>query len=79
MRSVNTSAFKIGLLSNPWLNAAILTALVLQVAAIHLPFMQKLFDTVPLTAYEWFLIVLISSTVLWVGEIRKRLFPLRED
>lgn len=75
VRSPRYSVFRIGVFTNKWLNIAVLTGILLQIAAIHLPFMQTLFRTVPLTAVEWLLVIAVSSTVLWVGEIRKLLAP----
>lgn len=75
VRSPHTSIFKIGFLTNRWLVVAAFIGLVLQIAVIHLPFMQTLFNTVPLTASEWLLIIAVASSVLWAEEIRKRVAP----
>lgn len=78
MRSPIASVFSIGFLSNRWLILAISVSFLLQVATIHLGFMQVLFRTVPLSGPEWLLIIIISSSVIWAEEIRKRLFPLAD-
>jgi Ca2+-transporting ATPase len=79
VRSATSSIFSIGLLSNRWLVMAIVTGIVLQIAAIHLPFMQTLFRTTPLSTIEWFFVVLVASTVLWAEELRKLLAPRSAD
>ena len=75
VRSPQASIFKIGVFTNRWLIVAALIGLTLQIGVIHLPFMQKLFNTVPLTAHEWLLIIGVASSVLWAEEIRKRVAP----
>lgn len=72
VRSPKLSAFSMSPFSNRWLVLALLVCSALQVAAIHLPFMQTLFRTVDLTVSEWGIVMLVSSMVLWVEEIRKR-------
>jgi len=79
VRSPRHSAFKIGIFSNKWLNYAILIGVLLQLGAIHLPLMQTLFRTEPLTLIEWGLVVLVSSSVFWVEEIRKQIAPNMAD
>jgi P-type Ca2+ transporter type 2C len=75
MRSGSVSIFTLGLFTNMWLIGAIALSLLLQIAAIHIPFMQVLFQTVHLTWIEWLLIIGVSSTVLVFEEIRKRIVP----
>lgn len=72
MRSPRISIFKLGLLTNRWLVLAVGFSLFLQVAAIEMPFMQALFHTVPLSALEWLLVLAVSTSTLWLEEIRKR-------
>jgi Ca2+-transporting ATPase len=79
VRSATLSIFSIGFLSNRWLVAAIITGVMLQIAAIYIPFMQTLFQTTPLSFIEWFLVILVSSTVLWEEELRKLLAPRLVD
>jgi len=48
-------------------------SLVLQVAVVHLPFLNAAFGTVPLEPGEWLICALVASSVLWADEIRKLL------
>lgn len=73
-RSDATSAFS-KLFSNPWLWGAIALSLVLQVAVVHLGFLNIAFGTSPLAPGQWLLCAAMASTVLWVSEVRK--FALR--
>ena len=52
-RSENYPLFKIGFFSNKWMNLAVLASLVLVLAVVYLPFLNPIFNTVPLTWTEW--------------------------
>jgi len=71
-RSDRRSAF-VGLLSNRWLVASVLLALLLQAAVVYLPFLQKAFGTTALAPGDWLRCTATASTVLWVREICKLL------
>ena len=74
-RSDTVSAFH-RLFSNRWLWGAIALSVGLQVAAVHLPFLNEAFATVPLDPEQWLVCVAMASTVLWVSEIRKLVLRL---
>jgi Ca2+-transporting ATPase len=69
-RSETTSAFT-HLFVNPWLWGALALSLLLQVAVVHLGFLNLAFGTVPLTLNQWLLCAAMASVVLWVSELRK--------
>jgi Ca2+-transporting ATPase len=79
IRSPRTSIFVLGFFSNLWLTAAVAVSLGLQVFAIHVPFMQRLFSTVPLTWQEWLIVVAVGSSILWLEELRKLIAPRLAD
>ena len=58
-----------------WVSIAITVAL--QAAVVHVPFLQRAFDTAPLDATEWLITLALASAVLWVDEIRKLLHRVR--
>jgi P-type Ca2+ transporter type 2C len=71
VRSDRDSLFTIGIASNrPLLGVVILTIL-LQVSTIYVPFLQTLFETLPLTFGELALCFVVSSLVLWFLELDK--------
>jgi magnesium-transporting ATPase (P-type) len=72
-RSETTSAFH-AVFSNRWLLAAVAFGVLSQVAVVNVPLLNTAFGTAPLSGSEWLLCVALSSSVLWVGEARKRLF-----
>jgi P-type Ca2+ transporter type 2C len=69
-RSDTASAF-VHLFANRWLWGAIALSALLQVAVVHLPWLNVAFGTVPLTLQQWGLCVLMASGVLWFSELRK--------
>ena len=71
-RSATTSAFR-GAFSNHWLWAAAALSTVLQVAVVHLPFLNLAFGTAPLSVGQWCVCVVMASGILWFCEGRKLL------
>ena len=69
-RSGTRSAFR-GLFSNTWLWGAVALSLLLQLAVVYLPFLQKAFSTVSLSPEDWLLCTLVASSVLWLSELGK--------
>ena len=57
--------------ANRWLWVAIGASALLQVAVVHLPFLQGAFTTEPLSFLQWLVCLAMASTVLWASEIRK--------
>lgn len=72
-RSQYLSVFAIGLFSNRWLLAGLSAAILLQIAAVHTPVGHWMFKTVPLTGFDWLLIVLVSSSIWIFDELFKLL------
>ena len=70
-RSMTDSIFKVGIFSNKKLVLATFISFLLQVAAVYLPFAQKIFKTEMLGAFDWFLVLTISSFPLWAMEAVK--------
>lgn len=69
-RSQKRSAFS-QFLKNRWLMLALACGIVLQVAVVFLPILNRMFHTAPIPLSEIFLIVSLASLVLWVEELRK--------
>jgi magnesium-transporting ATPase (P-type) len=72
-RSDRTSAFN-QLFTNRLLWGAIALSAVLQVAVVHLPFLNDAFDTTPLSFRDWLICVALASVVLWADEAKKLIF-----
>jgi len=71
-RSEQHSIFHLGWCSNRWLVGATLFVLMLQFAVVELPIMQHIFKTVPLLLSDWLLVFFISSSIIILEEIRKK-------
>jgi len=69
-RSDVRSAFA-GLFSNRWLWAAAAASIALQVAVVYMPFLQRAFGSVALSASDWLFCTAVASSVLWVRELSK--------
>jgi P-type Ca2+ transporter type 2C len=69
-RSETASAF-VGLFTNHWLWAAVSLSFILQVAVVHVSFLNTAFGTAPLSINQWAMCVLMASAVLWFSELRK--------
>jgi len=70
-RNDTLSLFKIGLFTNKKLIFATLFSLLLQIAVVHLPFLQTIFKTQGLNFFEWLMVIGISSLPLWAMEVVK--------
>jgi magnesium-transporting ATPase (P-type) len=69
-RSERRSAWQ-GLFANHWLWATVVLSAVLQVAVVHLGFLNRAFGTAPLSLAQWGVCVAMASGVLWFSELRK--------
>jgi Ca2+-transporting ATPase len=70
-RSERYPIFKIGLFSNKWMNMAVGASLVLVLAVIYVPFLNPIFQTEPLTAAEWELVLPLLLVPSVVAELTK--------
>jgi magnesium-transporting ATPase (P-type) len=69
-RSGEASAFR-GLFANRWLWGAVGLSVALQVAVVHVAWLNQAFGTVPLSAAQWATCVAMASSVLWGREAVK--------
>jgi Ca2+-transporting ATPase len=69
-RSSSRSGFR-RLLANRWLWGAIALSLILQVAVVRLPVLNRAFGTRPLSGTQWLVCAAMASAVLWASEVRK--------
>ena len=77
-RSESTSAFR-RLFDNRWLWGAIVLAVVLQIAVVHSPPLNKAFGTSALTFGQWGLCLVVASSLFWFIELRKLLLRLKSQ
>jgi P-type Ca2+ transporter type 2C len=74
-RSLDDSVLKMNPLSNKMLIIGMVASVLAIMAAIYVPFLQKAFDTVPLTTESWGLILTISLLMLVILEVMKKSVP----
>jgi len=78
-RSSTESIFKLGLFTNKKLIAACGISFLLQISAVSIPFMQKIFKIEPLGIFDWIMVIVISSLPLWAVEAWKALSKVRSQ
>ena len=71
IRSSTDSLFRIGVLSNRWLAAAVAGTVALQFVVVYVPVFNRVFDTLPLSSGDWALAALLASVVFAAVEIEK--------
>jgi len=74
-RSDEHTVFALGVFRNRWLVAAIGISVVLQLAVVYIPVLQRAFGTVPIGLDMWGIALLAGGALFLVEEIRKVLFP----
>jgi cation-transporting P-type ATPase F len=72
-RSLSNSAFSTGFFSNRWLFAGVFLMLALQFLFTYLPFMNRAFQSSPVSLVSWLRIIAASVLVLFVVELEKKL------
>jgi Ca2+-transporting ATPase len=70
-RSLKKSVMAIGLFTNPWVYVGLGAILVLQLAFIYVPFMNRVFGTVPIGWDEWWRAILMGLIVFPVVSFEK--------
>lgn len=70
-RSEKQSIFSVGFFSNKMFNIAVGGSIIAQMFVVYVPFFQTIFQTEALSLYELTKIVLVTSTVFWMDEIKK--------
>ncbi|HET7713264.1 MAG TPA: cation-translocating P-type ATPase C-terminal domain-containing protein, partial [Patescibacteria group bacterium] len=77
-RSETESIFKLGLFSNRYVILSTTVAVLLQIGATYLPFMQEILKTAPLTLTDWVAAISLASSIILLEEGRKILFRKRK-
>lgn len=71
VRSIDTSAFKVGLGTNKKLIAANFTSLILMLSIVVVPVLRKLFKLTVLNLQQWSVVIALSISLLVIVEIIK--------
>lgn len=78
VRNLHTTIFKTNPFRNWWLNIAVIAGALVQCAALYVPFLQKLLNTVSLTITDWCIILVLSVVKLVCIELTKLWFVHKE-
>ena len=78
-RSERVPILKIGMFKNKVMNWAILSSLVLLMAVVYIPFLQGIFDTVPLGWTQWEVILPLLLVPSIAAELTKVIFIKRDQ
>jgi magnesium-transporting ATPase (P-type) len=70
-RSEYLSAFKIPLQKNKILIFGVLIAQALHITATYIPFMQNILQLEPISFFNWLILLVMASSILWAMEIFK--------
>ncbi len=73
MRSLTRSVFSIGLFTNRWIIVGLIFSITVQVVAVETPFFERIFGFAYVTPKEYMVVVLLTSVVLVLGEVYKRI------
>lgn len=71
VRSERESVFRLGLLSNPPMLAAVLLTVAVQLLVVYVPALQAIFGTRPLELSELIICLVVSTTLFWAMELKK--------
>ena len=70
-RSERVSLWRLGIFTNPYMQYAVLASFVLLLGAVYVPFLQPIFNTVPLGSREWSVILPLLLVPSIAAEITK--------
>ncbi len=76
-RSENYPLLKIGVFSNPSMNLAVISSLALLLAVVYIPFLNTIFDTVPLGWVQWQVVLPLLFVPAITAEITKVIISQR--
>ena len=77
-RSFTSPMTRVGFFTNPWILIAITGTMLLQAAAVYVPFMQTALHTVPLGGSDWLAILAIALPIFVATEVIKALIGTRD-
>jgi Ca2+-transporting ATPase len=85
-RSIDKSAFELGIFQNIFISASFAISLFLLVSIVHNSFVVipilgisvgSFLSTIPLQLSDWAMVFLVASSVFWIEEFRKFMFKFR--
>jgi Ca2+-transporting ATPase len=74
-RTEDRNFLEVGLFSNPWVVAAVLTSIAMLLAVVYVPALSRLFRTDPLTGGDWAVAVVASGFIQIAAAVQYLLAP----
>jgi len=71
VRTERSSTFSVGLFSNRYVNLGILAEIVIILALVYLPPLQRIFGTEPFAPRYWLLLLPVPAALFLLEELRK--------
>jgi Ca2+-transporting ATPase len=71
VRSERLSVFRLGLFTNKWMQLAVLSSLALLLGVIYIPFLDPIFNTVPLDLQDWLMMIPFALASSVAAELLK--------
>jgi P-type Ca2+ transporter type 2C len=78
IRSIRKNIFRVNLFKNRWLVYSVVLGILIQVAVVYIPFLQKLFYTVSLGLFEWGIILGLALVKIVGIEFAKDWFIIKK-
>ena len=78
-RSFNRSIFRIPLKANPFLAITLPLALIAHVGVLHMPVMQRIFETEPLAPGQWAVVASTGLLIIVAAELDKAFLRRRSN
>ncbi|MBE9472599.1 MAG: cation transporting ATPase C-terminal domain-containing protein, partial [Chloroflexi bacterium] len=76
-RSERASLFRLGVFSNKYMQYAVLLSVVLLLNVVYVPFLQPIFNTMPLGMQEWTVVLPLIFVPAIAAEMTKAVVRLR--
>jgi len=74
LRNLSKPIFKDNFFKNPWLIVGVIGGMLMQVLVVYLPFLQRVFKTVPLDFGEWLVVLMLGLLLVMMIELVKWIF-----
>jgi len=78
IKSPRKTIFFEELFNNRWLLFATAISIMLQVAVVHVTFLNKIFSTAPMSLADWIISIAIASSIIWISEGYKLIIRMKE-
>lgn len=79
VRTLRKPIWRTNIFSNKFLVWSVVIGVVVQAAAVYVPWLQKILRTVPLSLWDWVVVIAVSLLVIIIIELIKWLFLVKKE